>query len=131
MEELIKSGWFKLCIEYIKLMQESKVDISIDLDKDVLQVIREHTDDTDVNEIVRLLNIKDSGLVLVVKQYIDDGYDDRIIEKKVFKDINEARTYVIKMYDVSIESVMKNVEHWRTSEDGEYEEIFFTLGEGE
>lgn len=130
-EELIKSGWFKLCIKYIKLMQESKVNVSIDLDKDVLQVIREHTDNPDVNEIVKLLNIKDSGLVLVVKQYIDDGYDDRLIEKKAFKDINEARTYVIKMYDVSIESAMKRIDNWRVIENGENDDIFFELEGGE
>ena len=126
--QLILSGWFKFALDYInsvKSLDYGNTYFKNGLNKDSLQVIKEHTDDKYVVEIIKVLNILDIGLTLVIKEYIDDGYNDRIIEKKIFNDINKAREYVIRQYNITFESAMKPIDSWRTNEEECY--IFFEI----
>ena len=52
-----------------------------------------------------MLGIKLSGLTLTVKE-CRDWHEDQIVETKVFENIGEIKTHLIKIYDVSFDTVM-------------------------
>ena len=46
--------------------------------------------------------------------------EEDVVETKIFKDMNEVRSYVIREYGVSFEDATKDIERWH----GENEEYF-------
>ena len=130
---LITSNWFyiaKVCLKSLESLKSLNNTIAwtgvkwLAEDKDVLKVLRENSDKEIVKEISSMLGIKDNGIVLNVYSYMDWD-DDKLIESKTFKDMDEVRTYVIQKYKIPFEKASKDVNYWRLEDD----DTFFKLNE--
>lgn len=118
-KNFICAYWFDICVKYIEAISVDIRNIylrDIGKNEQVMNVLRKNNDKESVKKIISLLGINDSCVTLTVLQ--DDDWDDeRIEETKVFKDMNEVRTYVIGKYNVSFEDACKDVQYWRGADD--------------
>ena len=101
---LVDCGLFDVVLSCIKLLDDYHIQQLLK-EKDLDIVLRKWSTDMVVKEIVSVLGIKLSGLTLTVKEQRDYG-DDYIVEVKNFDNIGEVKTYLIKIYDVSFDTVM-------------------------
>ena len=121
---LLRYKWFELAHRYLLEVDTNSYDYGqIKKDKDINAIIRSNSGDEFVKKIIEHLGVENTFVTLKVKQYDDDDYKDRIIETKVFKDINELKTYLIKQYDVPFSEINKDIDDIR----GEDEYIRFEV----
>ena len=64
--------------------------------------MRKWSSDKHVKMIIDILGIKLSGVTLTVKDY----NNDKIIETKVFDNIGEIKTYLVKNYNVPFDEIV-------------------------
>ena len=64
--------------------------------------LRKWSTDKHVEIIINILCIKLSGVTLTVKDY----NNDKIIETKVFDNIGEIKTYLVKNYNVPFDEIV-------------------------
>ena len=101
---LVNCGLFDVALDYIKLLDDYHIQQLLK-EKEFDIVLRKWSTDEVVKEIISVLEIKLSGLTLTVKQY-REYEDELIVEVKVFEDISEVKTHLIKVYDVPFDKVM-------------------------
>ena len=107
---LLKLKWTDFALEVIKaFIQNEKQIKTIRENKQVQALLSYMTDDSNVKEIIELLNINTNKLILTVKEDIDDGYDEREIEKKEFTDMGELRSYLITEYKMPFDIASKDI----------------------
>lgn len=98
--KLLINNWFNVLIEYIKFNNITKEDIIN------VNVLIENANNKIVKQIMNLLDIDDTSISINI-------YDEDSCVKTIsFKDINEARTYVIRNYGVTFENSCKDVCDW-------------------
>lgn len=98
---LIECGLSDVALHCIDLLEGWEIE-SLQKDKDLNITLRKWFTNSDVKAMVEKLNITLDGITLVIK----NNYQN-VVATKNFKDIGEAKTYVIKNYDVSFDEVMK------------------------
>lgn len=98
---LIDCKIFDVALECVKLITPEQIGYLIKF-KDFDEVIRKWSTEDDIKEIIKLLNYKMSGVMLTV---LNDY--DKVIETKTFDNIGDLKTYIIKTYDISFETIMK------------------------
>jgi len=101
---LVECGLFDIALNCIKLLDDYHIQQLLK-DKTFDTVLRKWSTDETVKDIISVLGIKLSGLTLTVKEYVEYG-EDRIVETKVFENIGEVKTHLIKKYDVPFDKVM-------------------------
>lgn len=107
---LLKLKWTDFALEVIKAFADNEVQIKeIRENKQIQDLLSYMTDDSNVKEIVKLLNINTNKLVLAVKEDIDDGYDTREVETKEFTDMGELRSYLITEYKMPFDMASKDI----------------------
>ena len=117
-KNLIRACWFNIAVDYIKAIPEDVRDIYIsDIHKDetVMSVLRENSDKETVKNILSLLKVEDMCVILTV--LTEGDWDDRTVEVKTFKDMNEVRSYVIREHKVPFEDACKNIDRWHGEND--------------
>lgn len=108
---LLKLKWTDFALEVIKAFENNEEQIkSIKENKQVQELLSYMTDDSNVKEIIKLLNVDTNKLILTVKEYIDDGYDDREVETKEFTDMGELRSYLITEYKMPFDIASKDID---------------------
>lgn len=122
-KNLISANWFGIARDYILAISEDVRDIytrDIHKDESTMGVLRANSDKDVVNEIMSLLHVED--MCVVLKVLTENEWDgDETIEVKIFKDMNEVRSYVIREYGVSFEDASKNIDRWRGKNDEWFE----------
>ena len=101
---LVNCGLFDVALDCIKLLDDYNIQQLLK-DKTFDIVLRKYSTDEVVKEIISVLEIKLSGLTLTVKEY-RDWHEDQVVEVKSFDNISEVKTHLIKVYDVSFDTVM-------------------------
>lgn len=101
---LIDCGLFDVALNFIKLMDDYNIKQLLK-EKKFDSILKKWSTDKTVKEIIRLLDIKLSGLTLKVKEYGEYG-ENRIIETVNFDNIGDIKTYLIKKYDVPFEKII-------------------------
>lgn len=108
---LLKLKWTDFALEVIKAFENNQEQIKeIRENKQVQDLLSYMTDDSNVKEIIKLLNINTNKLILVVKEDIDDGYDEREVEIKEFNDMGELRSYLITEYKMPFDIASKDID---------------------
>ena len=118
-KNLIIANWFNIAVDYIRAIPEDLRYLYLpDVKKceSAMSVLRENSDKEVVKQIISLLKVEDMCVVLTVLSE-DDWDDERTIETKTFKDMNEVRSYVIQKYSVPFERACLDVESWRGEND--------------
>jgi len=115
---LVDCGLFDVALDCIKLLDDYNIQQLLK-DKTFDIVLRKYSTDEVVKEIISVLGIKLSGLTLTVKEYREYG-EDYIVETKVFENIGEVKTHLIKTYDVSFDTVMSRDIDGLQTEDYEF-----------
>lgn len=108
-EALMIYGWFDLAYRYLQLPDYYINEIK--KNKVVNQIVREHSGDEVIKSIISFLDIGDTFVTLVVKDY--DGY---IKETTIFNNIDELRTYIIKKYNITYSGAGKEISTISTNE---------------
>jgi len=101
---LVNCGLFDVTLDCIKLLDDYHIQQLLK-EKEFDIVLRKWSTDVIVKEIISVLGIKLSGLTLTVKE-CRDWHEDQIVEVKVFDNIGEVKTHLIKVYDVPFDAVM-------------------------
>jgi hypothetical protein len=101
---LLDSALYDVAYNCIKLLNDYNKQILIK-SKDFDTILRKWSTNDFIKEIVRYMDITLSGVTLTVKKFDEDDRDDKIVETKVFDNIAEVKTYLIKEYDVPFEKV--------------------------
>lgn len=97
---LLDCGLYDVALHCTRLLEESEIqDLKKNKDFDI--VLRKWSNIAEVKEIISTLDIALSGIRLTVKDY-----HDKEVDVQDFKNIGEAKTFIIKNYDVSFEQVM-------------------------
>lgn len=117
---LIESELFDIAFNCVKLLNEYNRENLIK-SKDFDLLLRKWSTNEYVKEIIGYLNITLSGVTLIVKSESEYG-EDRIIQTKMFNNIAEVKTYLIKEYDIPFEKIVNEdlTEFW-------YDEMTFTV----
>ena len=100
---LIECGLFEIALQCVKLLDEYNIKSLLN-DKEFDRVLRKWSSDKHVKMIIDILGIKLSGVTLTVKDYNNEYY--QIIETKLFDNIGEVKTYLVKNYNVSFEEIV-------------------------
>ena len=100
---LIECGLFEIALQCVKLLEEYNIKSLLN-DKLFDIVLRKWSNDKHVKMIIDILGIKLSGVTLTVKDY-DNEYI-KIIETKIFDNIGEVKTYLVKNYNVSFDEIV-------------------------
>ena len=100
---LIECGLFEIALQCVKLLEEYNIKSLLN-DKEFDKVLRKWSTDKHVKMIIDILGIKLSGITLTVKDY-DNEYC-KIVETKLFDNIGEVKTYLVKNYNVSFDEIL-------------------------
>jgi hypothetical protein len=115
---LLKYKWFELAYKYLMEIETDSYDFGQMKKDDVINtIIRSNSGDKFVKQIITHLGIEDTFVTLKVKTYEEDDYDDKLIESKTFKDIDELKTYLIKEYDVPFSEINKDIDRIRGNDE--------------
>ena len=111
LERLLRLRWTDFALDMFKqgFMDEANIQ-DCKSRKNLTNVLSMLTDDANAREIIKLLGIKANVLTLVVKEDIDDGYDEREVERKEFTNMGELRAYLITQYHVPFEFASGSLE---------------------
>jgi hypothetical protein len=97
---LLDCGLYDVALHCTKLLKDSEIqDLKKNKDFDI--VLRKWSNIAEVKEIISSLDITLSGIRLTVK-----NHHDKEVDVQDFKNIGEAKTFIIKNYNVSFEQVM-------------------------
>ena len=98
---LIECGLSEIALQCVKLLEEYNIKNLLN-DKEFDRVLKKWSNDKHVKMIIDILGIKLSGVTLTVKDY----NNDKIIETKVFDNIGEIKTYLVKNYNVPFDEIV-------------------------
>jgi len=100
---LIECGLFEIALQCVKLLKEYNIKSLLN-DKVFDKVLRKWSNDKHVKMIIDILCIKLSGATLVVKDYDSGNY--QIVDTKLFNNIGEIKTYLVKNYNVPFDEIV-------------------------
>ena len=107
---LLKLKWTDFALEVIKAFLDNDEQIKrIKEHREIKALLSGLTDDSNVKEIIRLLEVETNKLVLVVEEDVDDGYRTETVERKEFSDMGELRSYLITEYKMPFEMASKDI----------------------
>lgn len=107
---LLKLKWTDFALEVVKAFLDNEEQIKkVKDNKEINSLLTSLTDDNNVKEIIKLLEIETNKLILVVEEDIDDGYSSREIERKEFSNMGELRSYLITEYKMPFEMASEDI----------------------
>lgn len=107
---LLKLKWTNFALEVIKAFLDNDEQIKrIKEHREIKALLSGLTDDSNVKEIIRLLEFETNKLILVVEEYVDDGYRTETVERKEFSDMGALRSYLITEYKMPFEMASKDI----------------------
>lgn len=107
---LLKLKWTDFALETVKAFIDNEEQIKqIRGNKEINSLLSYLTDDNNVKEIIKLLEMETNKLILVVEEDIDDGYSSRGIERKEFSNMGELRSYLITEYKMPFEMASDDI----------------------
>jgi len=116
---LIECGLSEIALQCVKLLEEYNIKSLLN-DKEFDRVLRKWSTDKHVKMIIDILGIKLSGITLTVK----DINESSTVETKLFDNIGEVKTYLIKNYNISFDEIVNkdicDIESYNENEDINY-----------
>ena len=107
---LLRLKWTDFALETIKAFIDNDEQIKrIKEHREIKVLLSGLTDDSNVKEIIRLLEFETNKLVLVVEEDVDDGYRTETVERKEFSDMGALRSYLITEYKMPFEMASKDI----------------------
>ena len=107
---LLKLKWSDFALEVIKAFLDNDEQIKkIKEHIEIKSLLSGLTDDSNVKEIIRLLEFETNKLILVVEEDVDDGYRTETVERKEFSDMGALRSYLITEYKMPFEMASKDI----------------------
>jgi len=100
---LIECGLSEIALQCVKLLEEYNIKSLLN-DKTFDMALRKWSTDKHVEIIINILCIKLSGVTLVVKDYDSGNY--QIVDTKLFNNIGEIKTYLVKNYNVPFDEIV-------------------------
>lgn len=123
---LLRLKWTDFALEVVKAFIDNDEQIKkIKEHREIKALLSGLTDDSNVKEIIRLLEFETNKLVLVVEEDVDDGYRTETVERKEFSDMGELRSYLITEYKMPFEMASKDIK------DTYWDDMRFTVEQGE
>lgn len=108
---LLKLKWTDFALEVIKAFLNNDEQIKrIKEHREIKALLSGLTDDSNVKEIIRLLEFETNKLFLIVEEDVDDGYRTETVERKEFSDMGALRSYLITEYKMPFEMASKDIE---------------------
>lgn len=118
-ERLSRLKWFDLILNVLKSEFITKEKMKeIRERKQIIELLSLNIDDNNVKEIVKILNIELLNFKLIVES--GDAYESNIIEAKIFTDIGELKSYLIRQYDIPFNMIKKDIEERLYYDDYEF-----------
>lgn len=109
---LLKLKWTDFALEVVKTFVNNEEQFkSIKENKDVQALLSGLTDDSNVKEIIKLLNVDTNKLILVVEEDTDDGYITREVERTTFTDMGVLRSYLITEYKMPFDKASGELDY--------------------
>lgn len=109
---LLKLKWTDFALETIKAFLDNEEQIKkVKDNKEINSLLTSLTDDNNVKEIIKLLEIETNKLILIVEEDIDDGYSSRETERKEFSNMGELRSYLITEYKMPFEMASDDIKN--------------------
>ena len=106
----LKLKWTDFALETIKAFLNNEEQIKrIKEHREIKALLSGLTDDSNVKEIIRLLEFETNKLILVVEEDVDDGYRTETVERKEFSDMGALRSYLITEYKMPFEMASKDI----------------------
>ena len=107
---LLRLKWTDFALEVIKAFLNNDEQIKrIKEHREIKALLSGLTDDSNVKEIIRLLEFETNKLILVVEEDVDDGYRTETVERKEFSDMGALRSYLITEYKMPFEMASKDI----------------------
>ena len=107
---LLKLKWTDFALEVVKAFLDNDEQIKrIKEHREIKALLSGLTDDSNVKEIIRLLEFETNKLILVVEEDVDDGYRTETVERKEFSDMGTLRSYLITEYKMPFEMASKDI----------------------
>jgi hypothetical protein len=107
---LLKLKWTDFALEVVKAFIDNDEQIKrIKEHREIKALLSGLTDDSNVKEIIRLLEFETNKLILVVEEDVDDGYKTETVERKEFSDMGALRSYLITEYKMPFEMASKDI----------------------
>lgn len=107
---LLKLKWTDFALETVRAFLNNDEQIKrIREHREIKALLSGLTDDSNVKEIIRLLEFETNKLVLVVEEDVDDGYRTETVERKEFSDMGTLRSYLITEYKMPFEMASKDI----------------------
>lgn len=107
---LLRLKWTDFALEVIKAFLDNDEQIKrIKEHREIKALLSGLTDDSNVKEIIRLLEFETNKLILVVEEDVDDGYRTETVERKEFSDMGALRSYLITEYKMPFEMASKDI----------------------
>lgn len=123
---LLKLKWTDFALEVIKAFLDNDEQIKrIKEHREIKDLLSGLTDDSNVKEIIRLLEFETNKLILVVEEDVDDGYRTEKVERKEFSDMGALRSYLITEYKMPFEMASKDIK------DTYWNDMNFNVEQGE
>lgn len=123
---LLKLKWTDFALEVVKAFLGNDEQIKrIKEHREIKALLSGLTDDSNVKEIIRLLEFETNKLILVVEEDVDDGYRTETIERKEFSDMGALRSYLITEYKMPFEMASKDIK------DTYWNDMNFNVEQGE
>lgn len=130
---LIGMNWFTLAKRYLDAASvESNYKDAIENIKknesfeNVKFILKTNSDIDDVKYIIKKLDYVEPKVTLKVTEYYDDRYEQRTIETKDFKTIDEVRSYLVSQYNVPFSKASGDITDFEY-ENEEYDEYHFVV----
>lgn len=108
-QRLLKLKWTDFAYQMIRSIGDTYALDKIKADKNIKSYLTSMADDENVKKIIKFLDIQTNTIVLTFKEYGEDDYIDSVFTK-TFANMNQAREYLIKEYNVPYEVASGDIE---------------------
>ena len=103
--------WTDFALETIRAFIGNEEQIKkIKENNQIKSLLSSLTDDSNVKEIIKLLELDTNKLILIVEEDVDDGYRTEEVERKEFSDMGKLRSYLITEYKMPFEMASKDID---------------------
>ena len=130
---LIEMNWFVVTKRYLDAatVEDNYKDAVNEIKKDksfegVKYILKTNSDNENVSYIIGKLNYDEPKVTLKVSEYYDDREEEKLIETKDFKTIDEVRSYLVSQYKIPFSKASGDITDFNYEND-EYDEYHFVV----